>query len=169
MTIDLERLKKRLRYDPETGQFTWLKGKPNREGRRGRPAGSTDSRGYVKISASSGRFFAHRLAWAFHYGGWPPEDIDHINGDPADNRIQNLRLATDAQNHANQGPARNSKSGVKGVYWDKNARKWKAQIVANGESIHLGYFSDKDDATAARLQADKKYQGAFAWPLSVLG
>jgi len=85
--------------------------------------------------------------------------FDHINGDKADNRVCNLREATNQQNHANRGAQRNSTSGVKGVYWFKPQQKWKAQICVNKRSIVLGYFATKEEAITARKAAEDKYHG----------
>lgn len=158
--MEISEIKEWLRYDAETGKLIWLK--VSGKGRIGAAAGTPHAKGYISIGIGRNHFLAHRLAWALHFNEWPSKQIDHINGDKADNRIANLRLATNAENHANRGAQRNSTSGVKGVYWFKPQRKWKAQIQVNGKAIVIGYFVEKSDAIAARLEAEKKYQGAFA-------
>jgi hypothetical protein len=96
------------------------------------------------------------------YGEWPRQ-LDHINNDRADNRIANLRLATNAQNGANRGPPRTNTSGVKGIYWFKPKQRWSAEIIVDGRRIMLGYYKEKEDAIMARMEAEAKYQGEYAW------
>jgi hypothetical protein len=98
-----------------------------------------------------------------HYGEWPPEQIDHINGIRVDNRIVNLRLADTPQNHANTGPPSTNTSGMKGVRWDKKRRKWKAEITVKGRLIYLGRFKERRHAIVARLEAEGRYHGEYAW------
>ncbi len=106
---------------------------------------------------------AHRLAWLFVYGEDPGEKmIDHINGDPADNRICNLRLAKSVDNARNRRKLEGATSSYKGVSWYKRKRKWVAQIGIDGRSTHLGYFHDELAAHMAYCEAAQKYFGEFA-------
>ena len=104
-----------LNYDPDTGVFVWKAafGKA----KIGAVAGTPSAKGYLVIGVQGRRFLAHRLAWMFVFGAMPNGQLDHIDGNPANNRIANLREATNSQNHGNRGPSRASTSGVKGVYW----------------------------------------------------
>lgn len=98
---------------------------------------------------------AHRIIWLYVHGEWPEEDIDHINGDPSDNRIENLRTVSRAENLKNQKHCSNNKSGVMGVSWFKPAQKWVAKIGDSSKAENLlGYFNNFDDAVAARKQAE---------------
>jgi hypothetical protein len=108
------------------------------------------------------RFQAHRLAWLYVYGEWPNGAIDHINRDPGDNRISNLRLATPTQNNANRARPACNTSGVKGVSWIGKSRKWQAQITVHGRQKYLGRFSEKDLAVQAYRKAASAYFGEFA-------
>ena len=93
----------------------------------------------------------------------PGEEVDHINGDKTDNRRENLRLATNAQNCANQGkPKGTYSSEYKGVHWNKQNKKWRARIMVDGKLIHLGYFTDEMDAASAYDEAAMEYFGEFA-------
>lgn len=90
------------------------------------------------------------------------EEVDHINNNKLDNRRENLRLATRAEQTRNSSLSRRSSSGYKGVSRQKSSGKWQAQIVVNGKYIHLGVFDDPKDAHAAYCKAATKYFGEFA-------
>lgn len=98
----------------------------------------------------------HRIIWALAHGEWPQGEIDHINGDPADNRLENLRCIEKPENQRNQGLSSANTSGAVGVTWNKNARAWHAQIKFKGKKQHLGYFEDFDEAVAARRGAESR-------------
>ncbi len=154
-------------YDPETGVFLW-RDRPDDIGwsrkNAGKEAGWIDtSVGYRRIGLFNVYHWAHRLAWLYMVGPIQPGgEIDHINGDRTDNRWDNLRVATHAQNGHNVGLRRNNTSGVKGVSWTASRGKWAATITMNGRLKHLGRFDNFEDAVAARRAAEAEYQGAFA-------
>jgi len=158
-----------LDYDPATGIFTW-RYRPDRtvqwNGKwAGKPAGSVDtsrSSSGISIRISRRHYKAHRIAWRIIYGKWPLEDIDHINGDPHDNRIENLRLATRTQNSGNMRLARHNTSGFKGVTWAKKPERWQAQIKCHGNHYFLGHFDTPEEAHAAYCQAALRLYGEFA-------
>ncbi len=151
MALIQKSLRELLSYDPMTGQLTWL---VNR-GRVhvGEIAGSLDSRGYRVITIDGKNYKAHRLAWLYVNGAWPADRIDHQNGVPDDNRIANLREATDAENGQNRTKQANNKSGFLGVSWHKPSGQWVAQIMLDGRKSHLGYFPTPEAAYAAYLTA----------------
>ncbi len=138
-----DELKSILHYDPETGLLT-RKTASNKYG-IGHVPGWRHDNGYIKISIKKKMDYAHRIAWAIHFGKWPEKKIDHINRDRGDNRIVNLRLADDSQNAANQSLRSDNTSGKKGVTWNKIKRKWQAQIQFRGKR-KAGYFDSIDDA-----------------------
>ncbi len=156
-----ERLKEVLHYNPETGVFTWLIRSSSRV-RAGMTAGCDDGKGYVRITFEGRDYAAHRLAWLYMTGSWPTKTVDHINGDPADNRFANLRLAVMAENGKNRKISRNNKTGYKGVRLDKKRGTYRAVIVSNGKSIHLGVFKCPKEAYAAYCRAAEMYHGPFA-------
>lgn len=94
-----------------------------------------------------------------HYGEWPSQFLDHVNGDPTDNRIANLREVTNQENCKNKSINRNNKSGVIGVFFYDHGgyQYWVAYIRAEGRHIGLGYFKRYEDAVAARKQAEIDY------------
>jgi hypothetical protein len=149
-----KRLKELLLYDPKIGIFT--RRKPIRGMSAGSICGSPDKDGYIQVSVDKKRYKAHRLAWLYVYGNFPPNQIDHINRIKDDNRIDNLRLATNSQNSQNQSKRKDNKSGVVGVGWSKRERRWRARIVVDGREICLGYYRTIEEAALSRSVAKLK-------------
>lgn len=133
---------------------------------RGRPAGTLDSHGYWQFSVcvnGVGKILrAHRVIWLLAHGSWPKEDIDHINGDRADNRLVNLREASRSENNCNRAMRANNSSSVKGVCFHKGAGKWMAYIQSERNRIHLGLFANLADAECAVRVARERIHGKFA-------
>lgn len=150
-------------YDADTGVIRWIK-PTGRRAHIGDIAGAFVQHGYRVVIYKGRRYKAHRVAWLLHYGEWPPPKahLDHINGEKADNRICNLRLATPTQNYQNSKRSVANASGYKGVYWCNVKHKWLAQISPNKSRMHLGYFSDKVEAASAYDAAARKHFGEFA-------
>jgi hypothetical protein len=143
-----------MSYEPETGVFTWLERKKGR--RQGKPAGGLNGNGYRSIQIGADRYMAHRLAWFYVYGYWPTGYIDHINGDPADNRIANLREVTQSVNLQNQRqPRADNKTGFLGV--SPQAGKYQARITFAGKHQYLGLFDTPEEAYAAYLAAKRQH------------
>lgn len=161
--LTAERLRERFTYDPATGLFKRLF-KTRREYKRKTQlsCGWVRDHGYITIMVDGNEYRAHRLAWLYVHGVWPKEDLDHINGDPADNRISNLREATDAQNLANMKTPVTNTSGYKGVQWHKAAQKWTATFKHNGETYYLGLFENKEDARRVYREQIVRVKGEFA-------
>lgn len=103
------------------------------------------------------------MIFLFHYG-YQPKYIDHINGDSLDNRIENLRPATQSQNCANQGLKKNNTSGIKGVRYRKDTNKWTAHVMVNRKNISLGCYGTIEEAAIAYEIGAKKFFGEFAKP-----
>lgn len=122
----------------------------------GKVAGNTTPRGYIQIGAFGRLMKAHRIAWCLHYGSWPSAGIDHINGVKTDNRIINLRDVGQAENNRNAALKRNNTSGACGVSWKRGLDKWTASIEEDGRQVHLGVFTEKTDAIAARKAAERR-------------
>jgi hypothetical protein len=150
-----------LSYDPATGVFRW-RSKSGSKVKVGAVAGTIMAHGYVRICIRRRFFYGHRLAWLFVHGDWPTEEIDHINGDRADNRIANLRAADRARNARNAGLGRNNTSGVTGVSWAARDQKWSAYIMVSRRKISLGNHATIESAVAARKAAERRYFGEFA-------
>ena len=128
---------------------------------QGAVAGYKHSSGYIIVETHGKLHKAHRLIWLMHYGS-TPEFLDHINGNRADNRIENLRPATKTENNQNMKMLSSNTSGVKGVHWQKNANKWRVQIRHNNKRKHIGYFDDIELAALVASEARVKYHGIFA-------
>jgi hypothetical protein len=155
--LPVDRVRDALDYDHVTGQFVWKNTSHNSRVMAGENAGHTCPRhGYVFIGIDRVVYRAHRLAWAHFYGEWPANQIDHINGDRQDNRIANLREATNAQNAQNMGIKKSNTSGVPGVSWHDRAGKWSAQITIGGKKRHLGLFECRETAHEVYLTAKSK-------------
>lgn len=164
-------LRECLSYDAESGNMTWRERPANhfKAGQKtpehqaaiwnakycGKPAFvSVGSHGYATSSLSGKRMSGHRVAWALHYGEWPKGEIDHINGDPLDNRIDNLRCVSRQQNAKNLSV----KSGAdRGVYWYAPTSRWAVKIHSGGKMYHVGYFLDRSDAIRARREAERAH------------
>jgi len=170
LTADIAALHQAFSYCPDTGEFRHKIA----SGRAtvGKVAGGRDRlNGYVQLQSGGKRCLAHRVAWAMTYGEYPPHGvyIDHINGDRADNRICNLRLATSSQNQFNSRPERASKSGRKGVVFERHRtriKRWRAIIKIDGKRHHLGLFETLDEAIQARDAAERIFHGSFKYGVS---
>ena len=117
---------------------------------------------YRRIRFNDKAYPAHRLAYYMYHGIDPLEsEVDHIDGNYYNNKIDNLRLATHGENQRNRKLQINSTSGRTGVCWYKRYQTWVGYIYVDKKRIHLGSFTDKEDAIQARIEAEKKYFGEF--------
>ena len=153
VTALLEEMKQYLSYDPETGDFTRIKSDNNRV-KVGDIAGSLDGNGYIRIRFNLNRYLAHRLVWLFTYGKWPVNQIDHVDGNRSNNKINNLRDVTNQENQFNITKVR-ACSGYMGVTKLKNS--WQAKISLNYKKIYLGTFDTPELASEAYQAAKLKY------------
>ena len=181
-----ERVRALLDFDPKTGVLVWryrplrsgepLPGTDPRVGslaavdRRwnnrwaGKPTGGVAPDGYLYTRVGKHLYVCHRLAWVHYYGRWPLGEIDHANGNRADNRIANLREATSSQNARNRRMRSDNTSGAKGVCWCDERAEWHAYIGVQGRrgSHTIGFFARFEDAVAARQRVAREMFGAFA-------
>ena len=134
---------------------------PNKQHLLNKPAGSIHKTGYRHISWRGKVQKAHRLIFMLHYGYLPPE-VDHINGDRQDNRIENLRPATRSENQCNRGAIASNTSGYPGVTWHKHSKAWYVRVMKDGKSKIIGYFKDLELAGLVSAEARSLYHGAYA-------
>jgi len=139
-------------YDAETGKLYRKTGKFN-----GSDASLIDARGYVYVFAAGKRHLAHRIIWLMHYGAFP-EAVDHIDMNRSNNRIENLREATNSQNQANTLPRIAGR--LKGA--SQFNGKWRAKIKVRGKYVFLGYFATEQEAHDAYKLAAAEHFGDFA-------
>lgn len=158
--LTVERLREVLSYDPDTGIFRRKLATAQRLS-VGDIAGSKNDQGYLLIMVDRVRYKAHRLAWFYVNDEWPPHDVDHINGIRDDNRLANLRLATRAQNKANQVTYKNNSTGFKGVSFHKKNRCFVSYINRDKVRRYLGSFPSAEDAHAAYCSAATEVHGEF--------
>jgi hypothetical protein len=152
-----EILKQFLHYDPDTGLFTWIK-LHGRRAKIGDIAGTKTTNGRIGIGFMGHRCYAHRLAWFYIHGHWPTTGIDHIDGDPSNNRLSNLREANQVENMQNiPRISKISKSGLTGAFWITSKKKWTSSIMINSKLIILGYFPTAELAHAAYCEAKAKH------------
>jgi hypothetical protein len=121
-------------------------------------AGCKTKDGYRRIRIYKILYLAHRLAWLYKFEKFPPIDIDHINHNRLDNRILNLRSVNRSDNMKNGSVRCDNKSGVAGVHWSKQRKKWQVTIGIGEKNISLGRFSNKEEAVKIRKDAEKKYR-----------
>lgn len=156
----VDRLRQLIALDPATGNLRWLpRNQPTFDAAwAGKPALAYKLRnGYLVGAVERTPLLAHRVVYALQFGRWPDGHIDHINGKRDDNRPENLRVVTVAENARNRAVSTANRSGKTGVYWHSSDRRWCASIGIDGRRIHLGSFETFEDARAARTNAEIEY------------
>lgn len=169
-----ETLRQLLDYDPATGVLVWKHKVGDSKSIRtwntinaGKLAGGVHGlTGYHLTRFNGVRYRSHRLIWAHVYGLPVPEQIDHVNGARADNRLENLREATPMQNSQSKKTHANNFLGVKGV--SQRGNKYIARITVQKETICLGTFTSAEAASSAYIAAAHKYHGEFYRPESAV-
>ena len=109
-----------------------------------------NANGYFYVAYQKKKYLQHRVIWLWHNGEWPSDQVDHIDRDKANNRIENLRVVTQHENQVNRAAQKNSESGVLGVSWNTFANKWAVYY----RKQYIGRYSDLESAVAARAQAE---------------
>ena len=174
MELTAEIARELLTYNPDTGKLFWkersskyFKNPTHRKSFNNQWAGKEALTAITRRKSGhparlDGRLFnktysAHRIAWLIYYGEWPKNQIDHINQDPTDNRIENLRDVTHAENNKNRTLQNNSTTGYSGVSFYKRDGKYRAEISINNITKHLGYYDTAEEAAAVRAVASINY------------
>ena len=147
-------------FEYKDGVLYW-KIKPSLRANIGQKAGTISKRGCIHIFYKRKCYKAHRLIFFMHYG-YVPNLIDHIDGNPLNNLIENLRPATELQNHHNMGISKRNTSGIKGICWSKDKNKWMARCNFDYKPHFVGYF-DKIDIAKLAIEAYRtELHGEFA-------
>jgi len=154
MELTQSYLKTQIHYDEKTGHITWACHKVGRK-----PDGLAgcirfDKRRVIRINNKL--YLASRLAFLYMTGHWPKHNIDHINGNSADDSWDNLRDVEQEFNVRNQIKSTTNTSGITGVYWSKKRKKWLAAITVYGKQRYIGCFEDINTARDARKNAEKE-------------
>lgn len=151
-TIEFEQnLKSLFRYDPDTGFIFYKRPIKGRKRPLNEPAGSVGVQGYLQVCSQGRQLKAHRLAWFLHYGVWPEGQIDHINKDKADNRIENLRQGSSVNQH--NRVTKVAQSGLVGAHKsNKPTRPFCSSIKIEGAKKFLGYFKTAEEAHQAYMK-----------------
>lgn len=151
-TTTQETVRTAFRYDD--GHLIWVRPPSVHPRLVGQVAGTVIG-GYRRVKVEGRIYGVHRLIWLYHYGELPAE-IDHINGDKLDNRVENLRSVTHLQNMRNLPLRSDNKSGVHGVMWEKGKKLWVARIHRDGKLVTLGRSRNIDIAIALRRKAEQE-------------
>jgi hypothetical protein len=147
-------------YKSDTGELRWRVGRAQKL--PGDVAGSLKKDGYLILGLDNKSLKAHRVIWKIVTGNDPVEEIDHIDGNRSNNRWENLREATGCQNGQNRKLYSNSRSGIKGVSYNRAEDKWDAYIMANRKFTLLGRFKSRDDAANIVAAERARLHGNFA-------
>jgi len=139
--LSAEKARARFRYDARAGCLV--------AAADGRSVGWVHSTGYRYVNVGRVQYKEHRLIWLIVFGRWPTGQIDHINGNRADNHLDNLRDVTGSINQRNTGRRADNTSGYKGVVFNKSHGRYLARIGLHGKRRHLGYFATAAEAGSA--------------------
>ena len=146
-------------FDYKDGNLYW---KVNRQYiKSGSVAGTNRDDGYIVICVDQKRYRAHRLIFMFH-NGYYPNEIDHIDGNPANNKIENLRESNRKLNMMNVGRYSTNTSGYKNISWNANRCKWQVRLRVNNMNKSFGYYEDLELADLVAQEARNKYHGEYA-------
>lgn len=135
----------------------------NNRAKKGDVAG-TIANGYVIVNINYKLYRVHRIIWYMHTEIDPVGyEIDHKDGNPLNNKIENLRICTRSENGHNTRLSKRNTSGYKGVYWDQNLKKWRARIKHNGKMHELGLYATAKEAGTAYVEASLQMQKSFSF------
>jgi hypothetical protein len=145
-------------YDPETGVIKYRRN--HSRYKKGDVPGSINEAGYLRVCLDNKVYMAHRLIYLVMTGSWPVGVIDHIDGDPLNNKWENLRDVSKTVNGRNTKRQKNNTSGFRGVSWVKGRLKWQAYISTGSGRVSLGLFDMLEEAILARVEAEMLYWSA---------
>ena len=147
-------------FEYKDGNLYWKIATSNRV-KVGDPANYMDNTGYFRVRLNRKLYLTHRIIFFMHRG-YLPEFLDHIDGNPLNNEIENLRPVSRSENNYNQKTRTDNTSGIKGVSFSKAYKKWRAYIQVDKKYKHLGYYDSIDKATKVIKKVRKQLHGEFA-------
>jgi len=148
-------------FDHKDGHLYWKKvAHPNKQYLVGQEVGCIHQTGYRHVTWKGKVHKVHRLIFLLEHG-YIPKEIDHINGDRQDNRLENLRSVTRSQNQFNKAMAQNNTSGYRGVSWHKKSQQWVIRVCANGKSM-VKYVKDLELAGLVAEEMRSLFHGKYA-------
>lgn len=147
-------------FNYKDGILTW-KNPTSKKFKPGDVAGWINNLGYTRVKINRKKYLIHRLIYLYHHGNLP-KYIDHIDGDPLNNKVENLRECTLSQNIHNSKLCKINTSGAKGVSWNKRKQKWMVYLGLGCKRKHIGYFDDFELAELVAIEAREKYHRGFA-------
>jgi len=147
-------------FEYRNGVLYWKINKPYSKYKAGDKAGRTVRNGYIQVCIDGNRLLAQQIIFKM-FNGYIPNIIDHINGNVADNRVENLRSVTQSQNCYNSKISTRNKSGVKNVCWVKASNKWHVQVSLNKKQQSFGFFESLELADLVATEARNKYHGEY--------
>lgn len=149
-------------FEHRDGKLYWKKvAHPNKQYLVGKEVGSIHSTGYRHVTWQGKVHKVHRLIFLLEHG-YLPKEIDHINSNRQDNRLENLRDVTRSENQCNRFVLKNNTSGYGGVSWHKKSKAWVVRLMKNGKTKIIGYFKDLELAGLASAEARSLYHGIYA-------
>jgi hypothetical protein len=158
---DYKTISSYFNYNPDTGIITWKIKRSNRKP-IGSIAGVVDSNGYRRIKVTPKLYLAHRIAWLLYYKQWPDKIVDHINMNVDDNRICNLRIATNSQNMMNASKYKSNSTGFKGVHYRSREKRFVGQITINRQKFNTKYCKTPEEAHQELKKLRKLHHKEFA-------
>jgi hypothetical protein len=147
-------------FNYENGNLYW-KEKKGSNATEGKKAGCYNHTGYFNVEINYIKYRLHRVIFMWHHG-FLPQEVDHINGNKIDNRIENLRASTKSQNLRNSKIRKTNTSGYKNVTWRKDIKKWSVSLRAFNKNKHIGFFENLELAGLVAAMAREKYHKEFA-------
>ena len=124
-------------------------------------AGSLSACGYLKVMVDGRQYLVHRLVFLLHHG-YLPVEVDHIDGNKTNNRIENLRAANESLNGRNRKTDRRSRTGIKNVHYDSRKRRYGVRLCIDGKSRRFGTYSTSEEAAAVATTQRNIHFGEFA-------
>jgi hypothetical protein len=146
-------------FDYKNGELFWIQCKGT--AKSGQKSGNLSQDGYLNSRFYGTSYRTHRLIYLWHYG-YIPKELDHIDGNKLNNKIENLRPANRMQNSHNTKIPNTNKSGTKGVSWIKRLQKWVVQLQVNNKKMYFGLYNDVDYAIFVANTMRYKYHKEFA-------